>query len=193
MLDLAAVGLILLVTLPWWLSTRGTFIPYDDPAYVTANADVLSGLSAASICAAFTHAWAAFWLPVTFISLMLDVSLWGSGDMNRLAAGMHATNVLLHVANAVLLYLVPQPRHGTCRCAGGGGPFQPVAQPLRNVAFCHASAARGIGFLDHRATRMCSAGFFGLLAMLAYLQFVRGAKRPTCASGLTSWSASALL
>jgi tetratricopeptide (TPR) repeat protein len=79
------------------------FINYDDPAYVSANPHVQAGLTADGIGWALTTGQASNWHPVTWISHMIDGQLYG---MNPL--GHHVTNVLLHLANSVLLFLLLQ-------------------------------------------------------------------------------------
>ena len=75
------------------------FVNYDDDVYVTANAHVQSGLTLRGLGWAFTTHHAANWHPLTWLSHMLDWQLWGG------RAGMHhLVNVLLHVANALLLF-----------------------------------------------------------------------------------------
>lgn len=75
------------------------FVQVDDPAYVTENPHVLRGLTPEGIAWAFTTGDAANWHPVTWLSHMLDVQLFG------VAAGPHhLTNVLLHMANTLLLF-----------------------------------------------------------------------------------------
>jgi tetratricopeptide (TPR) repeat protein len=74
------------------------FINYDDGQLIYENAHVLAGLSASSIGWALTSAEIG-WYPLTWLSHMLDVSLWGT------RAGMHLlTNALLHLACAYLLF-----------------------------------------------------------------------------------------
>src|SRR5262245_36213318 len=71
------------------------FVNWDDPQYVTDNAQVLKGLSGQNIRWAFTTTGAAaFWLPLTWLSLMLDTTVWGTN-----AGGFHVTNVVFHAAN----------------------------------------------------------------------------------------------
>lgn len=75
------------------------FVSLDDPLYVSGNPHVTSGLTAASIAWAFTAGYAANWHPVTWMSHMLDVSLFGvSGP------AAHVVNLTLHVANTFLLF-----------------------------------------------------------------------------------------
>jgi len=75
------------------------FVQLDDPAYVTENPHVLRGLTVDGAAWAFTTGHAANWHPVTWLSHMLDVELFG------VAAGPHhLTNLLLHAVNTLLLF-----------------------------------------------------------------------------------------
>ena len=76
------------------------FVGFDDPDYVTGNPHVLSGITLANLHWAFITNHAAYWHPVTWISLMLNSQYFGSG-----AGAFHAVNLLLHVANTLLLFL----------------------------------------------------------------------------------------
>lgn len=76
------------------------FVNYDDPEYVYQNPHVTGGLAWENVAWAFTTPHAANWHPLTWISHMLDCQLFGLN-----AGGHHATNLLLHVAATVLLYL----------------------------------------------------------------------------------------
>jgi len=77
------------------------FINFDDTDYVTENVHVLKGLNGQSITWAFTTTEAANWHPLTWLSHMLDVQLFG------LDAGKHhLTSLLLHILNSVLLFLL---------------------------------------------------------------------------------------
>jgi protein O-mannosyl-transferase len=85
----------------------GGFVNYDDPAYVTANAHVLRGLSWSNVVWAFTTTAEANWHPLTWISHMADVELFGMNPR-----GHHAVNVVLHALNVVLLFLILQQATG---------------------------------------------------------------------------------
>lgn len=76
------------------------FIGFDDPDYVTGNPHVLSGITLANLRWAFVTNHADNWHPVTWISLMLNSQYFGSG-----AGAFHAVNLLLHVANTLVLFL----------------------------------------------------------------------------------------
>jgi tetratricopeptide (TPR) repeat protein len=76
------------------------FVGFDDPEYVTANPHILSGITVANLRWAFVTNHTANWHPVTWISVMLDSQFFGARS-----GAFHAVNLLLHVANALLLFL----------------------------------------------------------------------------------------
>jgi tetratricopeptide (TPR) repeat protein len=76
------------------------FIGFDDPNYVTANPQVLSGITLANLRWAFVTNHTGNWHPLTWISLMLDSQFFGPR-----AGAFHAVNLLLHIANTLLLFL----------------------------------------------------------------------------------------
>jgi protein O-mannosyl-transferase len=77
------------------------FINYDDPGYVTENLQVKAGLTRESVYWAFTTPHFANWHPLTWLSHMLDYQLYGSN-----AKGHHLTNLIFHIANTLLLFLI---------------------------------------------------------------------------------------
>ncbi len=93
---LAAVVCVVFAGVP-----RNGWVSLDDPAYVTENPKVNAGLSVAGLRWALTRPHGANWHPLTSLSHMLDVTLFGLEP-----AGHHAVSLLLHVLNAVLLALV---------------------------------------------------------------------------------------
>ncbi|MGO9108232.1 MAG: hypothetical protein ACLP9L_03270, partial [Thermoguttaceae bacterium] len=99
-----AVGALLLlaVALVFGQTLRHAFVHYDDNGYVYDNPQVARGFSAQGIAWAFSDFYAANWHPLTWLSHMLDCQLYG---LNH-AGGHHLTNVLLHAASAILLFLV---------------------------------------------------------------------------------------
>jgi protein O-mannosyl-transferase len=78
------------------------FLNFDDFPYVAKNPHVQTGLKLESIGWAFTTFACGNWHPLTWMSLELDASLFGGQN----AGAFHRTNVLLHAANAILLFLV---------------------------------------------------------------------------------------
>jgi tetratricopeptide (TPR) repeat protein len=97
---LAVVGLAAVAFGVFAPSIGYGYVTFDDPYYVLGNAHVKSGLNADSIRWAFTTFDLSNWHPLTWLSLELDVSLWGMNSQ-----GFHVTNVLLHAANTAILFL----------------------------------------------------------------------------------------
>src|ERR1700761_4574133 len=79
-------------------SLQNGFVNFDDDRYVFANPRVQQGLSLDGVAWAFRATDCANWHPITWLSLQLDVTLFGPKPW-----GFHLTNVLLHGANVLLL------------------------------------------------------------------------------------------
>ena len=77
------------------------FVNYDDPDYVSENAKLQSGLTLDGVRWAFTTSFVGNWHPLTWLSHMLDWQLFGANP-----GAHHLVNVFLHVANALLLFLL---------------------------------------------------------------------------------------
>ncbi|HUH66079.1 MAG TPA: hypothetical protein VLZ07_06565, partial [Syntrophales bacterium] len=85
----------------FWQVNHFNFINYDDEDYVTENSHIKDGITKEGFRWAFVSMHAANWHPLTWLSHMLDCQLFG------LNAGMHhLVNVLFHIANSILLFLV---------------------------------------------------------------------------------------
>jgi len=93
--------LVVLMLIPYFQATDFSFILYDDDVYVYSNPAVLQGLSWPNVRVALTSICAANWHPLTMLSLMTDVSLFGAH-----AGAIHATNFVLHAASAVVLLAI---------------------------------------------------------------------------------------
>ena len=76
------------------------FVELDDNIYVFRNPNVQAGLSKASILYAWTTFDSGNWIPVTWLSYLLNSTCFGINPI-----GFHAVNVLLHAFNVVLLFL----------------------------------------------------------------------------------------
>ncbi len=91
----------------FWGARQCQFINLDDPEYITSNLEIQRGLTWQSSLWAFRTGAAGNWHPLTWLSHLLDVSIYGLAP-----AGHHLTSVLLHAANGVLLFLVLQKMTG---------------------------------------------------------------------------------
>ena len=76
------------------------FVAYDDKVYITENEAVLKGLSWENCAWAFTTAHGSNWHPLTWLSHMLDVELFGLW-----AGGHHLVNVFIHILSTLLLFV----------------------------------------------------------------------------------------
>ena len=92
--------LVIATFIAFWQVTRSDFITLDDTEYVTENGHVQDGLTVEGILWALTTGHAGYWHPLTWISHMVDVQLFG------LQPGWHHfTNLLFHLASTLLLFL----------------------------------------------------------------------------------------
>jgi tetratricopeptide (TPR) repeat protein len=101
---LICLALAILTIITFWSLKDCGFINLDDNIYVYKNAYVQSGLNWNSISQAFSSELAekgGFWHPVTWLSLMLDYQIFGLNPH-----GYHLRNLLFHVMNTILLFLV---------------------------------------------------------------------------------------
>jgi len=83
----------------FWPLLEAPFLPYDDQVYVTDNPRVKAGLTAPNVRWAFTDLSFGFYYPLTWLSHMADVSLFGLDPR-----GHHGTSLLLHLGAALLLF-----------------------------------------------------------------------------------------
>jgi len=96
-----AAAIALVVVAVFWRAHGFQFLNFDDDVYVTGNPFVRDGLSRANVVAAFTHPRGGHYHPLTWVSHMLDVSLFG------LRPGpAHLMNVAIHAATTGLLFLL---------------------------------------------------------------------------------------
>ena len=150
------VGAVLaLATLAIYLpATQMTFISFDDPDYVWRNPRVVGGLSWDGVGWALCHSFASNWHPLTWMSHMLDYQLYGMK-----AGGHHATNVVFHIANTVLVFILLREMTGALwRSALVAGLF--ALHPLH---------VESVAWVAERKDVL--SGFFGLLTLLAYTKY----------------------
>jgi Flp pilus assembly protein TadD len=143
--------LALAVILVFGRTVRHEFVNYDDDQYFYSNPHVQAGLSWAGTMWAFGTRYASNWHPLTWLSLMLDAEVFGTGP-----AGPHLTNVLSHAANAVLVYLLLRGMTGAqWRSAFVAAVF--ALHPLR---------VESVAWVAERKDVL--SGFFGLLTLVMY-------------------------
>ncbi len=84
----------------FWPSVMFDFVNWDDPAYVLHN-DLIKSWSPSNLVGVATETVTRNFAPLTILSLLIDHTLWGLNP-----SGYHATNVLLHIINGVLVLLL---------------------------------------------------------------------------------------
>lgn len=159
---LVAVALIV-INLAVYAPVRNYgFIAFDDTLYITENQNISGGLTWQSCWWALTTGRAGYWIPLTWLSHILDVELYG------LAAGpQHVTNALLHIVNTLLLFGVLR------RMTGGLWPSAFVSA----LFAIHPLHVESVAWVAERKDVL--SAFFFMLALWAYSAYVRrpGLKR----------------
>ena len=84
----------------FWPVMHCRFVNFDDPEYLDSP-QVRAGLTASGISWALTATRAGNWHPLTWMSLMLDRTVYGDNP-----AGYHVTSLLFHIASVILLFLL---------------------------------------------------------------------------------------
>ncbi|MDB6026720.1 MAG: hypothetical protein JWM68_2943 [Verrucomicrobiales bacterium] len=90
-----------LILAGFWEVTHCDFVNFDDTEYLTENFHVQQGVTWKQVAWALQSNHAGNWHPLTWISHMIDWSLYGAK-----AAGHHFTNLLFHIGNTLLLFLI---------------------------------------------------------------------------------------
>ena len=131
------------------------FVNYDDNLYVYENPDATKGLNLDGITQAFTSRELGLWNPLVTISHMLDCQLYGLN-----AGGHHFSNVLLHLASALLLFLILRKMTGSLwRSAFVAAVF--AIHPLQ---------VESVAWISERKDML--SGLFFMLTLGAYVLYV---------------------
>jgi len=148
-------ALILSTLLVFWQVRNFDFINYDDDRYVYENQHVLNGLTQDGIIWAFTTPHIGNWLPLTWLSFMLDHQLFGTNP-----GWMHLINLLLHIVNTLLLFAVLK------KMTGSLWPSAFVA-----AAFAlHPMHVESVAWITERKDVLST--LFLLLTLAAYVSYV---------------------
>ncbi|NNJ90768.1 MAG: tetratricopeptide repeat protein [Gammaproteobacteria bacterium] len=132
------------------------YINFDDYDYVIHNPYVRNGISLEGLVWALTSSDHANWYPLTWLSHMLDVQLFGLEP-----GGHHVTNVIFHLMNTLLLlyFLLKATGH-----------FYPAA--LVAILFAiHPAHVESVAWIAERKDVL--SAFFFFLSLLAYWWYVQ--------------------
>jgi tetratricopeptide (TPR) repeat protein len=135
-------------------ATHG-YVAYDDDQYVYQNHWVKAGLTAANVAWAFITFFYANWHPLTWISYMLEFSLFGENP-----GAQHLVNAALHLASALLLFfalarMTRQPWRGALVAA---------------IFAVHPLHVESVAWISERKDVLST--FFEMLALLLYVRYV---------------------
>ena len=151
------------------------FVWFDDHGYVTENPAVTAGLTKAGLRWAWTTTHMYNWHPLTWLAHMGDAELYGLNP-----AGHHFSSLLLHAANAILLFFFLR------RATGRAAPALAAAA----LWAVHPLRAESVVWISERKDVL--AAFFGLLALLAYgrrAAGTAGVNAPGCRKPCICWTA----
>ena len=132
------------------------FVNYDDDDYITNNPPVKQGLTWAGLRWALTTWHASNWHPVTWLSHMADCSLFGLN-----AGAHHFVSVLLHAANAALLFLL------LFRLTAALWPCAFIAA----LFAWHPLHVESVAWVAERKDVLST--FFALLSLLSYTRYAK--------------------
>jgi Flp pilus assembly protein TadD len=168
-----ALALVLLVAVVFARALSNGFVSYDTSTYLTENAHVRAGLTWSGVRWAFTTFYAANWHPLTWMSHMVDVSVFGLRP-----ACHHAINVAFHAANSVLLFLV------LVRWTGREG----VSFAVAALFAVHPLHVESVAWIVERKDVLSAC--FGLAALLAWTGWARDRSRGAYCCALVLFAAA---
>jgi hypothetical protein len=149
-------GLVLLNVIVFAKTLGFSFVSRDDPQAVSENLAIRSGLTVEGIRWAFTQTQTFYWQPLTWLSHMLDCQLFGLNS-----GWHHATNLVWHIANVVLLFLLLRRlTRFVWRSALAAALFA-----------IHPLATESVAWVAGR--RDLLSGFFSILAIWLYVIYAR--------------------
>ena len=156
-MELMVCLFLLIATLAvYWQVRHFDFINCDDPVYLTENPNIQSGFSLKNIYWAFTAIYAANWHPLTWLSHMLDIQLYGLSPGSH-----HFTNLQFHLLNTLLIFLVFRGMTGTL--------WRSAVVAL--LFALHPLHVESVAWISERKDVLST--FFWMLTLLGYNGYVR--------------------
>ena len=169
---------------------QGQFVEWDDYAHITQNPAIRS-LATANLWAMFTQPAAKLYCPMTWLSFAIDYQVWGRNPF-----GYHLTNLLLHVANVILVMLLVYQVVAVNRIRGELLTDREKASRLQVAILTaalfgvHPLRVESVAWATERKDMLFA--FFYLLALLAYLRWVVDGRRTAYWACLLLFVCSAL-
>jgi protein O-mannosyl-transferase len=151
---LAVVGIIIYAQ-----TIKFDFVNLDDNIYIVENPIVHTGLNWQSIIWAFTSSFGANWHPVTWISHLIDVEVFGLD-----AGGHHAVSFVLHIINSIVLFLLMRLLTGRV--------WESFA--VAAIFIAHPAHVESVAWIAERKDVLST--LFWLLSTFAYVKYTRNEK-----------------
>jgi tetratricopeptide (TPR) repeat protein len=153
---LISAALVLLILAAFEPLLHNTFIDYDNETYILDNPHIRSGFTSQSIAWAFTSGYAANWHPLTWLSHMADIELFGLNPL-----GHHLHNLFLHTLATLLLFWLLYKMTGSVWCSAFVAMFFGI-HPLRVESVAWAAERKDV-----------LSAFFWMMTLAAYLYYAR--------------------
>ncbi len=150
-----AALLALVTMLLYWPALKNGFV-YDDGLYVAGNSHVTTGWTLANLQWALVSGYASNWHPITWMSHMLDCQFFGLNTW-----GPHLVNVMFHAVDTVLIFLFLRGATGAIWRS-----FMVAA-----LFGWHPLHVESVAWVAERKDVL--SAFFGVLALICYVQYVR--------------------
>jgi Tfp pilus assembly protein PilF len=160
---IAPVVVVLITLVTFLPALRNEFVQWDDAAAFLTNPR-FRGLGPTQLRWMFTTFYTGIYRPLTWMTYGGDFLLWGMDPF-----GYHLTNVLLHAANALLVYLLARRLLAAAMPDAVEGVALPVSATVAALFFAvHPLRAEPVAWVSARADLL--SAFFLLLSVLAYLR-----------------------
>src|SRR5438445_559176 len=181
------LAIVLAVVAVFAVGLRNEFVQWDDPSNLVENPH-FRGLAPSNVAWMFTTTLMGHYIPVTWLSFGLDYVLWGMEP-----AGYHFTNLLLHAANAVLVYWVSKRLLAAARPGASPTALRAGAAVAALFFAIHPLRAESVAWATER--RDVLSGLLFLTSVLTYLRAAgaNGARRRRLLAGSVAAFALALL
>ena len=113
------------------------FVNWDDPAYIAHNS-LIKSWSPANLAGIATQTVTRNYAPITIFSFLIDHTIWGMNPV-----GYHATNVLLHILNGLLVLVLVRQITGS-RFVGWMAAALFLVHPVQIETVAWISSRKGI-------------------------------------------------
>jgi len=151
-----SLSLILAILVVYYQTNNYDFVLLDDDVYITNNPFIKGGWNSENIKWAFSNSHGGFWIPLTWLTYMVDSQLHG------LDAGYyHITNVIFHIFNTLLLFFLFRQMTGDIWRSGF----------IAALFAVHPVHVESVAWVSERKDLLF--GFFWFLTMWSYHRYIK--------------------